>query len=121
MMLSMFQLVLTVGSLALLIFALVDVITCDSWKIRYLDKVSWAFIVILLPLIGSILWLVIGKHHDQPTDRGTFGDPRRREAVVRHQSPEEDAAAVEREIEFHEREARIRRLEAELKAKRTDS
>ena len=117
-MLSMFQLVLTVGSLALMIFALVDVITSDSWKFRYLDKVSWVFIVILLPLIGSILWLIVGKQPTEPTDRGTFGDPRRSEPVMSQQSPQDDAAAVEREIEFHEREARIRRLEAELKARR---
>jgi hypothetical protein len=109
-MLSMIQLLLTVGSLALMIFALVDVITSDSWKFRYLDKVSWVFIVILLPLIGSILWLIVGKQPTESQDRGTFGQ----------QSPQDDAAAVEREIEFHEREARIRRLEAELKAKRIE-
>jgi Phospholipase_D-nuclease N-terminal len=116
----MFQLVLTVGSLALMIFALVDVITSDSWKFRYLDKVSWAFIVILLPVIGSILWLILGKQPTESPDRGTFGDPRRSEAVPSQQSPQDDAAAVEREIEFHEREARIRRLEAELKSRRKE-
>jgi hypothetical protein len=119
-MLSMIQLLLTVGSLALMIFALVDVITSDSWKFRYLDKVSWVFIVILLPLIGSILWLIVGKQPTESQDRGTFGDPRRYESTVSQQSPQDDAAAVEREIEFHEREARIRRLEAELKAKRIE-
>lgn len=119
-MLSMFQLVLTVATLALLIFALVDVITADSWKFRYLDKISWAFIVILLPVIGSILWFIVGKQPSESSDRGTFGDPRRREPKISHQSSQDDAAAVEREIEFHEREARIRRLEAELKAKRRE-
>jgi hypothetical protein len=74
--------------------------------------------VILLPLIGSILWLVVGKQPAEPTDRGTFGDPRRYAPAVTEQSPQDDAAAVEQEIEFHEREARIRRLEAELKARR---
>ena len=117
-MLSMIQLLLTVGSLALMIFALVDVITSDSWKFRYLDKVSWVFIVILLPLIGSILWLIVGKQPTESQDRGTFGDPRRYERPASQQLPQDDAAAVEREIEFYEREARIRRLEAELKAKR---
>lgn len=114
----MFQLVLTAGTLALWIFALIDVITADSWKFRYLDKVSWVFIVILLPLIGGILWFVVGRQPTESRDRGTFGDPRRHQPVIRYQSPEDDAAAVEREIEFHEREARIRRLEAELRAKR---
>ena len=117
---SMIQFLLTVGSLMLMIFALVDVITSDSGRLRYLDKVTWAVIVILLPLIGSILWLIVGKQPAQSTDRGTFGDPRRYARPVTQQSPLDDAAAVEREIEFHEREARIRRLEAELKAKRIE-
>ena len=116
----MIQVLLTVGSLALMIFALVDVITSDSWKFRYLDKVSWIFIVILLPLIGSILWLIVGKQPVESTDRGTFGDPHRYETSFSQQSPQDDAAVVEREIEFHEREARIRRLEAELKTKRIE-
>ena len=116
----MIQVLLTVGSLALMIFALVDVITSDSWKFRYLDKVSWVFIVILLPLIGSILWLIVGKQPVESTDRGTFGDPRRYETAFSQPSPQDDAAVVEREIEFHEREARIRRLEAELKTKRIE-
>ena len=116
----MIQLLLTVGSLMLMIFALVDVITSDSGEFRYLDKVTWVVIVILLPLIGSILWLIVGKQPAESTDRGTFGDPRRFERPVSQQSPLDDEAAVEREIEFHEREARIRRLEAEVKAKRIE-
>ncbi len=119
-MLSMFQLLLTVGTIALLVFALVDVITADSWKFRYLDKVSWAFIVILLPVIGSILWFVVGRQPVESSDKGTFGDPRRRESPVTFTSPQDDAAAVEREIEFHEREARIQRMEAELRARREE-
>ena len=116
----MIQVLLTVGSVTLMIIALVDVITSDSWKFRYLDKVAWVFIVILLPLIGSILWLIVGKQPVESTERDTFGDARRYETLVSQQSPQDDAAAVEREIEFHEREARIRRLEAELKTKRIE-
>lgn len=117
----MFQLVLMVGSLALMVFALIDVITSDSWRFRYLEKVSWVFIVILLPLIGSILWFILGKQPAESSDQGTFCDPRRREPILSYSSPEDDAAAVEREIEFHEREARIQRLEAELRAKRNEA
>lgn len=116
------QLLLSVASIALLVFTLVDIITIDSWRIRHLDKIAWAIIVILLPLMGAILWFAIGRQRTTPVDRGTFGDPRRREMAAPDPIPDDDIeAAVEREIEYHEREARLRRLEAELRERRRDA
>ena len=107
--------------LAVLIFALVDIITSDSWRVRYLPKIAWALLVIFLPLIGSILWFVLGKERLVVEDRGSFGDPRRRENLERRSSTEDDLAAIEREIDFHEKQAEIRRLEAKLDEKRRES
>lgn len=47
--------------LALWIFCLVDVITTVDGTTRNLPKMGWILIVLLLPLIGSILWLVAGR------------------------------------------------------------
>ena len=106
--------------LAVMIFAIVDAVTSDNWRIRYLPKVAWVLLIVLLPLIGSILWFVLGKERTAPVDHGSFGDPRRRESLPRESSTEDDLAAVEREIEYHEKQAEIRRLEAQLKAKRAE-
>jgi hypothetical protein len=46
--------------LAAMIFALVDIITRDSSQVRHLPKVTWVFIVILLPMLGTILWFALG-------------------------------------------------------------
>jgi hypothetical protein len=112
------QFLLSTALLAVMIFALVDIITSDNWRIRYLPKVAWALLVIFLPLIGSILWFVLGKERQVTVTLGSFGDPRRQEAVRRQPTDEDDLAAIEREIEFHEKQAEIRRLEQQLEAKR---
>lgn len=115
------QFLLTIATLAVMIFALVDIITSDEWRIKHLPKVAWAIIVILLPLIGSIIWFVLGKERTAPAESGGFGDPRRA-PVVRPLPDDLDLeSAVEREISFHEKEAEIRRLEEQLKAKREGS
>jgi hypothetical protein len=102
-----------------MVFALVDIIRADRWSIRHLDKSVWLIIVILLPLIGSVLWFTIGREYGQSVDLGSFGDPRRREALAPvESSTERELAALDREIEREEQDDRIRRLEAKLRAHR---
>ncbi len=103
--------------------ALIDIIRAESWAIRHLDKSIWIIIVILLPLIGSVLWFAIGRDYGQSIHLGSFGDPRRRKAStsgegnVGEGTTERELAALEREIERHEQDDRIRRLEAKLSAR----
>jgi hypothetical protein len=110
--------ILSLLLLAVMIFAIVDAVTSDNWRIRFMPKVAWVLLIVFLPLIGSILWFVLGKERTAPVDRGSFGDPRRQESLPQSSSTEDDLAAVEREIAFHEKQAEIRRLEAQLRAKR---
>jgi len=54
----------SVGSLivlALWVFCLVDVITSDEYAVRHLPKTLWLIVVILLPLVGSVAWLAVGR------------------------------------------------------------
>jgi hypothetical protein len=48
--------------LGLWIFCIVDVITTPDGECRNLPKLLWLLIVILLPDIGSILWLIAGRN-----------------------------------------------------------
>jgi hypothetical protein len=115
------QMILTLAYLTLLIFALVDLITSDSWQVKHLPKVTWVFIILFLPLIGSIIWLLVGKDRAPVTDSwGSFGDPRRHEHAVPLSTTEQELAALDREIEFHEKREKLKRLEAELEQKRQD-
>lgn len=51
--------------LALWIFCFIDVLTTPEAACRNLPKLGWVFIVLLLPLIGSIAWLVAGHPWDR--------------------------------------------------------
>lgn len=122
MMAVMATLVISALALALFITALIDLITIEGSRVKYLDKFFWIVIVILLPGVGSILWFVIGREYVQSTSRGSFGNPQRWQApsgaAVSHAPPtsatEAELAALEREIAAD----RIRKLETELREKR---
>ncbi|WP_460370942.1 PLDc N-terminal domain-containing protein, partial [Actinocorallia lasiicapitis] len=47
--------------LALWIYCLFDVITTPAANVRTLPKPFWLLIVLLLPDLGSIIWLVFGR------------------------------------------------------------
>jgi hypothetical protein len=47
--------------LLLWIYCLLEVITTEESRIRNLPKLSWLLIVLLLPLVGSIAWLAVGR------------------------------------------------------------
>ncbi|MDR6613878.1 PLD nuclease N-terminal domain-containing protein [Leifsonia sp. 1010] len=115
--------------MTLFVFALVDIILRPSDQVRHLPKLAWVFVVILLPLIGSILWFAVGREYD-----GSAGRRRTLRMPAVHAEPtaaapardlapnstEAQLAALEREIAEAERDQRIRRLEEELR-RRTDA
>ncbi|WP_430333482.1 PLD nuclease N-terminal domain-containing protein [Rhodococcus sp. ACT016] len=53
------------------IVCLVDVIVAEEYAVRNIPKVGWVIVVLLLPLIGSVLWLVAGR------PEGGYAAPRR--------------------------------------------
>ena len=83
----------------------------------------WVIIVILVPLVGMIVFWMVGREYSSSRQEViSFGDPRRYEKPAPQRESEADIdAAILREIEFHEREAQIRRLEAEVRAKRGEA
>jgi hypothetical protein len=108
-----FDLILGFIELALLIFCLVDVISIYESRIKVLNKIAWVFIIILVPVVGPILWLVIGKER-------SANRPAERARDARPLAPDDDPVFL-RNADVHEsQEARIRRLEAELKALNDD-
>ncbi len=113
---------------ALFVFALVDIIVRRQDQVKHLPKVAWVFIVILLPLVGSILWFAVGREYEPSAQRRTLRMPRPGRATsaagpveyaARRDtdalSTEAQLAALEREIEQAERDQRIRELEKELR------
>ncbi|WP_233552572.1 PLD nuclease N-terminal domain-containing protein [Jiangella rhizosphaerae] len=105
-------------AIALLVYALIDCLQTDSARFRSLNRVAWAAIIVLVPLVGPILWLAIGKLRDRP--QRPAAPPRRPLA------PDDDPEFLRhlRETDAkHERmlnqwEADLRRREAEIKRKK---
>jgi len=117
-------------ALTLFVFALVDIILRPSDQVRHLPKLAWVFIVILLPLIGSILWFALGREYAEraPSPQRTVVVREEQQAPqqqsshrTRALSTEEQLAAVEEEIAYHQRQERIRQLEQEVRARRDTS
>ena len=108
-------LVVGLATIALMIFALVDIITSDNWQVKHLPKLVWLLLVVLLPLIGSVVWLLVGKERQSSTETRAPIPPRE---TAPASTTEQELAAIDREIAFYEKQERLKRLEAELRQKR---
>ena len=48
-------------ALALTVFAGVDAILLDKYRVRGVPKGLWIVIIILLPVVGPVLWFLVGR------------------------------------------------------------
>lgn len=128
-MISRMYIVLSAVTFLLVIAALVDIITRQDWQVKHLPKMVWVLLVIFLPLIGSVLWFLIGREYGESDGLGgalARSRPRpgsRAQATAassefRPRTTEEQLADLEREIEFHEKQARLQQLKAEAERRR---
>ncbi|MFT4234343.1 MAG: PLD nuclease N-terminal domain-containing protein [Microbacterium sp.] len=99
---------LAVAALVFWVFTLVDCAVQPRWRHRGVSKPLWIVIVAVLPVVGGVLWLVIGRTRpdaqrviapdDDPDFLGTLG-----------------GATRLTERERAEQDLRIRRLEEEFR------
>jgi len=83
------------------VFSIVDCAVQPATRHRGVPKATWLAIVVLLPVIGGILWFVIGRRR--------ANDPGARPVIA----PDDDPTFL-RSISKTEQDERIRRLEEEL-------
>jgi hypothetical protein len=83
------------AALLLLLFsyALVDVIATDSALIRNLPKLAWLAVVVLVPILGPLSWIVLGRPHGAAALPGTTGTPapprpKKRQPIAPDDDPE---------------------------------
>ncbi|GAA5050219.1 PLD nuclease N-terminal domain-containing protein [Nocardia callitridis] len=58
-------------TLCLWVYCLIDIITCPEAGIRQLPKMGWLIVVILIPTLGALLWLVLGRPLNEGGPRST--------------------------------------------------
>jgi hypothetical protein len=64
-----FLFALVAVAVAFTIYTLVDVLMTERARIRAFPKALWAFVVLLVPVIGGLLWLIVGKARRGPGGR----------------------------------------------------
>ena len=115
------------GALAIAIFALwvyciLDVIATEEALMRSMPKLFWLIIVILLPTIGSLAWLLLGR----PREAGYLpGDTNPRPPLQERRSersrppigPEDSAEFMSG---MGDRAERLRKWEEDLKRREED-
>lgn len=79
------RVLLLLAGLALTIYAVVDCIQTDDQSVKYLPKIAWVVLIVLIPWVGPIAWLVAGRQRSFPPGRW---NPKR--PVTGPRGPEDD-------------------------------
>ena len=95
--------VLLIGLLVVIAFWVFTIVDCaiqPSYRHRGVSKPVWLLIVVLLPVLGGILWFVVGRV--------------RASALPTRSAPDDDIEFLGRIGTMSDQDERIRRLEEEL-------
>jgi hypothetical protein len=107
----MLRVVVTVAVLVVFVYGLVDVIRTDPRQTKGISKPAWIVVQIVLPVIGAVLWFLIGR------PRGTGPTP----ANYSHPVAPDDDPDFLRNLELRRRKQaeadRLKKLKDELDAK----
>jgi hypothetical protein len=55
-----------IGATVLAVFAIVDCALTERRRVRGLPKWAWILIALVLPIIGPLLWLIVGRGPARP-------------------------------------------------------
>ncbi|MBF6330547.1 PLD nuclease N-terminal domain-containing protein [Nocardia transvalensis] len=113
--------VLGLITLVLWVYCLIDVIMSPESEIRQLPKGLWLLIVILLPTVGAILWLLIGRPTTtRPRPTTTPYPEYDRPGRYIAQNPEDDEAFLRRLRERAEEQRREARRQEQARQAELD-
>ena len=111
-------------SFAVMVLALIDIITRRDDQVKHLPKLVWVILVIILPLVGSVIWFAVGREYDGA------GIPMRRERPARPAAPaapvwsppteRADMRTTEQQIADLDREIEEWRLREEIAKRRQE-
>ncbi|QYM75140.1 PLDc N-terminal domain-containing protein [Leucobacter luti] len=93
-------------AVAFTLYALVDAAMTDGSRARGVSKPVWVLIVVVLPVIGGVLWFLIGKGQPRPPVRQSAPDDDPRFTATRLSDADLDA-------HMRDLEDRLRELDSE--------
>lgn len=50
-----------VAAVAFVVYALVDCLFTETYRVRALNKAAWVAVIVVLPVVGAILWFLLGR------------------------------------------------------------
>jgi hypothetical protein len=104
-----FWVIAIVAVVVFTIYAVVDCALFDRSRIRGLPRGWWIVVILLVPIIGGLLWFLVGRGRSLRFGRsGGSGGGRRSNA------PDDDPEFLRRLRDDAAHEERIRKLEQEL-------
>ncbi|GAA3215152.1 PLD nuclease N-terminal domain-containing protein [Microbacterium terregens] len=93
-------LILALVATAFWVYTIVDCSVQPATRHRGVSKPIWILIVVLMPVLGGLLWLTVGRV--------------RRSTVAARRAPDDDPEFLEKIGTLSDQDERIRRLEEEL-------
>jgi hypothetical protein len=114
--------------LALVVFCLIDCVQSDERRIRNLPKWAWVVLIILLPIVGAIAWLVVGRPTRAGAGREAPRPPGKTTGLPTYERPPWRPTAPDDDPEFlrslkkpnSEHEDLLRKWEEDLKRREDD-
>jgi len=107
-----FLILAAVVSVALMIYTLIECSRAQKHLVRSLPKSAWCVVIILLPLVGAILWFILGRPQNTANQAAT------------HQTAPDDDEDFLRQLEVwrrqQQREAESKARDQELKSPAKD-
>lgn len=107
----MLRVVVVVAVLVVFVYGLVDVIRTDPRQTKGISKPAWIVVQIVLPVIGAVLWFLIGRPRGTAPVRTNYSHPI---------APDDDPDFL-RNLELRRRKQaeadRLKKLKDELDAK----
>jgi len=96
-----FAIIGVVVAVALVLYALVDAAMSDPARARGVSKPVWVVLIVVLPVVGALLWFIIGK------GRGPAPAPKR--------APDDDPRFSGTRLSSDELDAHVKELEDRLR------
>ena len=96
----------------LMIFAVVDIAVLERSRVRFLPKLAWIFLAVILPIAGPVIWFIVGR--GRPGESNSVSPSAPSSGRVGPVAPDDDPDFLGRLNRDQEQEERIRELEKRL-------
>ena len=94
---------------ALTIYSVVDIALIERDRVKGVPKILWILVVIVIPIVGAVLWFLLGR--ERLSDRGLGRGGVRRGP----RAPDDDPEFLRKLSREQEQDERIRQLEERLR------